>query len=426
MATRQAPKKRQTTSFEGATSGATDVPGVYWYTLKSGAIRFRCMWVSSNGVKEWKGGLRSKDEAKEYRAERVAEALRGERVHTADTFGVAYPEWLRNKRSITQGTRDGYEDHFNKRLKPVFGELALRKLDYQTIDNAVTLWLDDDADLSAKTINNAIGALSSFLTDMVRAGKVSQNYARLVERVSEDQIERDWLRDSKGEIDRYLDGCAPCYVDLADFLIGTGARISEALAVKLPDLDYLDDCSVHIMRTRRDKAEARQAAGRRSRRSRRTDREGDTKGKSFRAVAIGPELAQRLKTRVAVLSELAEDPTQTYLFQMPAQRPRGDHGAVQHFAANTPIDRNTVSRTWHKDALAEAELRDMPLHSLRHTAAALWLRDHDMEYVRRQLGHAQISTTTMIYGHLEQTVMAERAAATERRRRAARNNTSPS
>jgi integrase len=413
---------RRATSFEGATSGATDVPGVYWYTLKSGEIRFRCMWVSSNGVKEWKKGLPTKDAAKEYRTERMAEALRGERVHTSDTFGVAFPQWLREKRSITQGTREGYEDHFIKRLNPVFGDLSLRKLDYQRIDDAVTLWLDDDADLAAKTINNTVGVLSSFLTDMVRAGKVSHNYARLVERVSEDQIERDWLRDSKGEIDRYLDACAPYYADLADFLIGTGVRISEALAVKLADLDYLDECVVHIMRTRRDKAELRQAAGRRSRRSRRAEREGDTKGKTFRAVAIGPELASRLQTRIAVLAEVAEDPRETYLFQMPPERPRGDHGAIQQFAPNTPIDRNTVSRTWHKETLQDAGLRDMPLHSLRHTAAALWLRDHDMEYVRRQLGHAQISTTTNIYGHLEQTVMAERAAATERRRLAARDS----
>jgi integrase len=420
MAATRTPHKRQASPVEGASSGTTDVPGVYWYTLKSGEIRFRCMWVSSNGVPEFKRGFSSKDAAKEYRTERMAEALRGGRIHTTETFGAAFQQWLRDKRSITQGTRDGYEDHFIKRLKPVFGEVPLRRIDYQRIDEAVTAWLEDDADLAAKTINNTIGALSSFLNDMVRAGKLPQNHARLVERVSEDQIERDWLRDSKGEIDRYLDACAPYYVDLADFLIGTGVRISEALAVKLPDLDYLDECVIHIMRTRRDKAELRRAAGRRSRRSQRAALEGDTKGKAFRAVAIGPELADRLKTRVARLGELTEDPRQTYLFQMPLERPRGDHGAVQRFEPNTPIDRNTVSRTWHKETLADAGLRDMPLHSLRHTAAALWLRDHDMEYVRRQLGHAQISTTTRIYGHLEQTVMAERAAATERRRRAAR------
>lgn len=419
MAATTTPQRRRTTPPEGASSGTTDVPGVYWYTLKSGEIRFRCMWVSSNGVPEFKRGFVTKDAAKEYRTERMGEALRGARVHTRETFAVAYPAWLEKKRNITPGTRDGYEDHFHYRLKPAFGDLPLRKIDYDTIDNAVGFWLDDDADLSAKTINNAIGALSSFLSDMQRAGKVGQNHAHLVERVAEDQIERDWLRDSKGEIDLYLDACAPHYVDLGEFLIETGARISEALAVKLPDLDYLDDCLVHIMRTRRDKADTR-STRRRSRRSRRTELEGDTKGKTFRAVAIGPDYAARLQARVNELAQEAEDPTRTYLFQMPPERPRGDHGAVQRFAPNTPIDRNTVSRTWHKETLADAGLRDMPLHSLRHTAAALWLRDHDMEYVRRQLGHAQISTTTRIYGHLEQTVMAERAAATERRRRAAR------
>ncbi len=100
MAIKQPPRKRQTTSFAGASSGATDVPGVYWYTLKSGDIRFRCMWVSSNGVKEWKKGLASKDEAKEYRTRRMAEALRGERVHSAETFAVAIrPGWLTSDRS---------------------------------------------------------------------------------------------------------------------------------------------------------------------------------------------------------------------------------------------------------------------------------------------------------------------------------------
>jgi hypothetical protein len=74
MASRTAPKQHQATSSEGTTSGATDVPGVYWYMLKSGEIRFRCMWISSNGVKEWKGGLLSKEAAKEYRTERMADA----------------------------------------------------------------------------------------------------------------------------------------------------------------------------------------------------------------------------------------------------------------------------------------------------------------------------------------------------------------
>ena len=80
-----------------------------------------------------------------------------------------------------------------------------------------------------------------------------------------------------------------------------------------------------------------------------------------------------------------------------------------------PLDRNTVSRDWHKDALQDAALRDMPLHALRHTAAAAWLvAGNSLMYVQRQLGqHADIGTTERYYGHLERHVLAAGAIATE-------------
>ena len=399
-----------------AASKGTTYPGVYWYETKGGRL-FRCSWVSSNGETEWAYGFASALDAHKHRSAMVAAADAGQRIATRQAFEVMFPAWLKSKRSITEGTRDGYEDHFIKRLRPAFGELPLRKLNtFEVIDDAVSEW-DECGDWAPKTINNTLGALSSFLSDMVRQGKAAQNMARYVERVPEEELERDWLRESKGEIDAYLDACQDFYRPIAEFLIETGVRISEALAVKLPDLDLLDECVVQIMRTRRDRAVTR-TGGRRGRRGR-AAREGDTKGKVFRTVAIGPEYAERLAQRAAMVAELADDPREAYLFQMPP-RPRGDRGGTQTFVPNSPIDRNTVSRNWHKETLADAGLRDMPLHALRHTAAALWLRDHDMEFVRRQLGHAQITTTQKMYGHIERSLLAERAAKTERRRRASR------
>ena len=78
------------------------------------------------------------------------------------------------------------------------------------------------------------------------------------------------------------------------------------------------------------------------------------------------------------------------------------------------VDRTTVSREWHKIALEDAALPDMPLHSLRHTAAAAWLAaGNSLMYVQRQLGHAHIATTKHYYGHLERHVLAAGAVATE-------------
>ncbi len=56
----------------------------------------------------------------------------------------------------------------------------------------------------------------------------------------------------------------------------------------------------------------------------------------------------------------------------------------------------------------------MPLHSLRHTAAAAWLAGgNSLMYVQRQLGHADIATTERYYGHMERHVLAAGAIATE-------------
>ena len=57
----------------------------------------------------------------------------------------------------------------------------------------------------------------------------------------------------------------------------------------------------------------------------------------------------------------------------------------------------------HRPALKRVGLRlSLVNHELRHTAAATWLSlGLPMEYVRRQMGHRQITTTINSYGHLD-------------------------
>ena len=99
---------------------------------------------------------------------------------------------------------------------------------------------------------------------------------------------------------------------------------------------------------------------------------------------------------------------------MPVRTVKRSKGRWESAGVGRPLDRNTVSRDWHKEALEDAALRDMPLHALRHTAAAAWLAaGNSLMYVQRQLGHADISTTERYYGHLERHVLAAGAVATE-------------
>jgi integrase len=102
------------------------------------------------------------------------------------------------------------------------------------------------------------------------------------------------------------------------------------------------------------------------------------------------------------------------LFVMPVRERKRERGRWASTGKPEALDRTTVSREWHQQALADAELRKMPLHALRHTAAAAWLAaGNSLMYVQRQLGHSDIATTERYYGHLERHVLASGAVATE-------------
>jgi integrase len=99
---------------------------------------------------------------------------------------------------------------------------------------------------------------------------------------------------------------------------------------------------------------------------------------------------------------------------MPTRVRKRDQGRWARNGAGEAMDRTTVSRDWHKSALRDAELRDMPLHALRHTAAAAWLAaKNSLAYVQHQLGHSHMPTTERYYGHLERHALAAGAVATE-------------
>jgi integrase len=127
-------------------------------------------------------------------------------------------------------------------------------------------------------------------------------------------------------------------------------------------------------------------------------------------------LLRILRDHYARQSELyACDLTHLHVFVMPVRVARRDRGRWQSRTAGEPMDRSTISRDWHKQALEDAGLRDMPLHSLRHTAAASWLlAGQPLIYVQRQLGHSSITITERYYGHLEQSFADAAANETER------------
>ncbi len=377
--------------------------GVYPYETSAGT-KWRYVTRRSDGSLTSKRGFSSESAARTARR-RIAESTeRGEILHTKHTFGIWWQGWLRQRRPYLEPNAwRAYEVDGRKRLLPEFEEVRLDKLGVEL----VRAWMAEQADkveageIAAKTINNTLGTLVVCLNAAVKDRVIASNPALGIERLPPAHIEHDYLR--LHEIPLYLDNCPEVYRPLAEVLVRAGLRISEAIDLQIADLELEQMGGFIVVYRSHKKTRAHKTAS------------GSTKGDKFRSVEIGPGLSRTLKDQLARRAEMASgDQNSAPLFVMPVRTRKADRGRWASAGDPERFDRNTVSQVWHKIALEDAALRNMPLHSLRHTAAAAWLGGgNSLMYVQRQLGHADIATTERYYGHLERHVLAAGAIATE-------------
>jgi integrase len=369
--------------------------GVYPYRTTAGT-RWRYVLRRSDGSMTSKRGFSSKTAAAAARRRAVEQVARREVVHTRETFGQHWARWLeRRKPYLESGTWGAYERDGRLRLLPALGDVPLGQLDVERLRELMDTWAEGLAagELAAKTINNTLATLIVCLNAAVEDGLLPSNPAARIKRLPAAHLEREYLR--LHEIPVYLDSCSTVYRPLAEVLIGAGLRISEALALKIGDLELEDTGGVIVVY-----------------RSSKRDGVGSTKSDRFRPVEIGRGLSRHLQTHLAERSARAS--REGLVFVMPARSRKRELGRWHGRGDGEAMDRTTVSRDWHKAALQDAALSDMPLHALRHTSAAAWLAaGNSLMYVQRQLGHADIATTERYYGHLERHVLAAGAIATE-------------
>src|SRR5919202_338529 len=249
--------------------------GVYPYALSDGSLRFYVKYRTSNGVARTRRGFRSERAAVRWRTQTLAAVYRGEVVASPGTFAERFDAWLAEHRPrIEPGTHRDYRVHGERRLKPFFG--AMRPAAVTPTD--VRRYVADlvaAGELSPKTINNSLAVLRVFFAHLVEDGDVARNPARNApggrERIKLPAAHRemDYLR--LEEIPRYLEACDGVYRPLAETLIATGLRISEALALTWGDVDW----SARRLRVLR---------------SRKREGAGSTKGDRFRPVDFRPPL----------------------------------------------------------------------------------------------------------------------------------------
>lgn len=376
---------------------------VYAYEI-AGGTRWRYVLRRSDGKQTSKRGFTSQRSAHEAYRRVVEQIDRGELRHTDETFGSWWETWLRRRKPYLEPNAwRAYDVDGRRRLLPAFRDTRLDRLGIEQVRN----WMEQQAEAveggeaAPKTVNNALGSLVVCLNAAVKDRVIATNPAIGVERLPRAHIERHYLR--LQEIPAYLDACLDVYRPLAELLIHAGLRISEAIALQIGDLELEDTGGVIVVYRSQKKTHGPGTAN------------GSTKGDRFRSVEIGPHLSGVLKDQLARREETGTDKQpDAPVFVMPVRRRKAERGRWAGAGDPAPLDRNTVSQEWHKLALQDANLRDMPLHSLRHTAAAAWLAGgNSLMYVQRQLGHADIATTERHYGHMERHVLAAGAIATE-------------
>jgi integrase len=376
---------------------------VYPYETTQGT-RWRYVSRRSDGSQTSKRGFTSATAARTACRRAVERVDRRETLHTKETFGSWWEKWLRRRKPYLEPNAwRAYEVDGRKRLLPEFRDIKLDKLEIEQ----VTGWMEAQAErveaeeIAAKTINNTLGTLVVCLNAAVKDRVIAANPALGIERLPPAHIEHDYLR--LHEIALYLDSCVEVYRPLAEVLVRAGLRISEAIDLQIADLELEETGGFIVVYRSHKKTSTSKTAS------------GSTKGDKFRSVEIGPGLSRTLKDQLARRAEMASgDQNSAPVFVMPVRTRKAGRGRWASAGDPERFDRNTVSQEWHKIALQDAALRDMPLHSLRHTAAAAWLAGgNSLMYVQRQLGHADIATTERYYGHLERHVLAAGAIATE-------------
>lgn len=291
--------------------------------------------------------------------------------------GMTVKKWCEHHIKHLTGVEQTTLDEYNRYVRRDLGNLADIPLSKLTEDD-ISAWVSAMATtggrggngVKPKTIRNKHGFLSAALAKAVPKYLASNPAAgrRLPKGEGDDHeptfLSRDEFRLLIGEVTQY-------WHPLVEFLVASGCRWGEAVALKPSDVDR----KKHLVNIRR------------------AWKYSTTKG-----YYIGPPKTKRSRRIIKVKAEVLDklDYSGEWLFR------NRDGGPVRYHGFKR--------RVWDK-AVDRAGLDPKPTpHDLRHTHASWLLNEgHPIMAVSRRLGHEDTSVTWNVYGHLDRSADIEAA-----------------
>lgn len=283
--------------------------------------------------------------------------------------------WLLTiKPSIRPTTWYQYNMNIHRHIEPVLGKIRLKDLRLDQIQQFYEYKLK--VGTGKRTVEVLHSTLHSGLKHAVRMGLIGRNPTDAVIPPRPESKEMKFLDES--QVSQFLLAARHNRNEaLFHLAIATGMRQSELLGLQWSDLDW----------QKKTLTVQRQA--------KRTDRQN----------GYFAPLKTKAGRRTIVLGEKTIEKMREHLNRQEDERIKvgdkwEDNNLIFPSAIGTPLDQFNLSR-WFKDILHQAGLPDIRFHDLRHTAASLML-NHGVPaiIVSKRLGHAKVSITLDIYGHL--------------------------
>lgn len=258
-------------------------------------------------------------------------------------------------------------------IVPTIGQVPLGSLTVNDI-NRMLLKMKA-AGKAESTRRNCYTTLRKALDDAVVNGLLAANPAHRIKQPGVSRREARFL--TPPEVTRLLRGAETHrYANVLRFILGTGLRRGEALALRWTDVD-LDSAHAKLHGSLTRRGSELVVSGVKTKASRRT-------------VALSPAMVDLLRRHRA---------------QQASERLRAgnrwrDSGFVFTTAEGAAVEPQNILRTV-REAAKKADLESVTVHSLRHTyATAALLNGVALKVVSSNLGHASIQITADTYGHV--------------------------
>ncbi len=318
-------------------------------------------------------GEEGKRLARRVLAQREAEAqLRIYNLPALQTvrFGQFADDWLRRRsyQGLRPKTLQDYRGAVDGHLRLAFGEMrlgAIRRADVERF-----LVEQRETGYAVATVNQRLTILKGILEDAVEQGATAENPAARVRHLRADAAEEPLRILTPGEITRLLDAAGEPFRTFYLLLLHTGLRRGEAMALRWSDVDL----RARVLHVRRSRARVRVDGEI-------VTQEGPPKSRSSRRTI---------------------DFSQT-VYQALLELPRGDDPKEDHVflgRSGEPLAPQTLTSALARH-LTLAGLPEIRVHDFRHTHVALLIAAGvHPKAIQARLGHASITTTLNIYGHL--------------------------